>query len=294
VPAAIATLVATLGSKPQIITLALDCLRAQRVEPREVVILHTRRERPETAAALAALVTDFARHFPAIALRPMELSRDGVPLADVTAPDEVEAAFRALYAEVRATKLAERQVHLLIAGGRRTLSVFGMAVAQMLFDDQDRLWHLSSHPALEESGRLHAAPGEWARLIPIPVVAWGQLSPVFDALRDEDDPQQAAERLRQLRLRDQWDQARIFVLTKLSAAERRVVEPLVRDGLSNDELGARLCLSERTVEQHLRAAFAAAADHWELPSMNRTQLVALLRLYYLTRLPGEKIAGNPA
>ncbi len=278
-------LIATLGGKAQIITLALDLLREQNDQPAEVVVVHTWRERPETASALERLTEDLAVNFPNVAYRPLELHDAARPLRDVTAPEEVEVAFRAIYAEVRAAKLAGRPVHLLIAGGRRTLTVFGMATAQLLFDESDHLWHLSSHPELEASGRLHAAPGEWARLIPIPVVLWSQLSPVFDALSAVDDPMDAAERLRQLRLREKWDAARVFVLGSLTAAERRVVELLAREGLSDADIAARLGLSPRTVERHLGEVYAKAVDHWGLPGVNRTQLVALLNLYYSTTKP---------
>jgi hypothetical protein len=147
-----------------------------------------------------------------------------------------------LYAEVRAAKLAERSVHMMIAGGRRTLTVFGMATAQLLFDENDYLWHLSSQPELEASGRLHAGPDEWARLIPIPVVLWGRLSPVFEQLSTVADPFEATEHLRQYRLREKWDAARTFVLGSLSGAEQRVVELLAREGLTDAEMAARLSI----------------------------------------------------
>jgi CRISPR-associated protein (TIGR02584 family) len=275
-----AILIATLGSKAQIITLTLDLLQQQHDLPSEVVVVHTWHERFETAQALARLQADLPFAYPQVVFRSLELCDESGSLHDVTAPQEVECAFRALYAEVHAAKLANRAVHLQIAGGRRTLTVFGMATAQMLFDERDHLWHLSSHPALEESGRLHADPGEWARLIPIPVVLWGRFSPVFEELGAIADPFEAAERLRQLRLREKWDAARIFVLGSLTGAERRVVELLVREGLTDNELAYRLSVSPRTVEAHLREVYRKASDHWQIAAVGRTQLVALLGLYY--------------
>ncbi len=270
-------MMATLGSKAQLITLALDCLRQQGETPGEVVIFHTHRQRAETAQALARLESESTGLPPC---RSVELRGDAQPLRDVTQPEEVECAFRQMYAEVRAAKLRGLRVHLLISGGRRTLTVFGMAVAQMLFDDEDRLWHLASHPDLEASGALHAGPGEWVRLIPIPVIPWGRLSPVFDALREVTDPFEASRRLAELRLREQWDAARIFLLTKVSAAEREVLDLLGRDGLNQAEIAERLSLSPRTVESHLRSAYRKAAEHWQVEDVNQAQLVRLLAPFY--------------
>ncbi len=273
-------LVATLGSKAQLITLALHCLSEQGIRPEEVLVVHTRRDRPETAQALARLEEDSALTPNPIYYRFLELCGINGPLQDVTSPEELDIAFRQLYAEIRSSKLAEKTVHLLIAGGRRTLTVFGMAVAQMLFDDDDHLWHLASHPALEASGALHAGPGEWTRLIPIPVIPWGRLSPVFDILQSVEDPLVAAKSLSVYRMREQWDIARIFVLSKLSRAEYTVVEKLVKEGLNQNEIAETLSLSSRTVEQHLRSAYRKAAEHWGLDDVNQTQLVRLLSLYF--------------
>lgn len=278
-------LVVTLGSKPQLATLALDCLQQMRESPSSLVVIHASKSRPETQIALDKIQADIPRSHPGVQFSSIELQDNGRALADITSPAEVQIAFRAVYAQVRSAKLDDRKVHMLIAGGRRTLTVAGMATAQILFDDEDRLWHLASHPDLEASGNLHAREGEWTRLIPIPVIPWGRLSPVFDVLRAVDDPFNAAQKLSELRLREQWDQARIFVLAHLSAAERNVVQLLVRDGLNQNEIADRLNLSTRTVEQHLRSAYGKAEKHWELESdVHQSQLVRLLSIYFTNEI----------
>ena len=274
---------AVLGSKPQLVTLTLDCLKQQGSYPEETIVFHTCRERPETCQALEQLETYQAEALTHIQY--VEMQGDGSPLSDITSLEQLQAGFRCLYTHVRKAKIAEKSVHLQGAGGRSTMTLFGMAVAQMLFDDTDRLWYLVSHPDLEASGALQPGPGEWARLIPIPVIPWGRLSPAFNVLYSVEDPLAAAESLRRLRMREQWDLARIFVLTSLSTAERLVAELLVRDGLTQAEIAKHLSISPRTVEQHLRSAYDKAAAHWELNRVNQSQLVRLLSIYFPAEFP---------
>jgi len=84
-------------------------------------------------------------------------------------------------------------------------------------------------------------------------------------------------------LNEMLERARLFVMGSLSFAERPVVEILARERLSDAEIGERLSLSPRTVEQHLRSAYRKAAAHWDLADVNRAQLVGLLSVYYTLR-----------
>ena len=57
---------------------------------------------------------------------------------------------------------------------------------------------------------------------------------------------------------------------ELTTQERHIAQ-LARDGLSNPEIGARMFLSPRTVEWHLRKVFAKLEIHsrHELPGVLR-------------------------
>jgi DNA-binding CsgD family transcriptional regulator len=155
-----------------------------------------------------------------------------------------------------------------------------MLAAQLLFDDQDRLWHLYSSGDFLTSKRLHPQTGDEVHLIHIPVVQWSKISPIFLDIAKYDDPYEALQRQEELRLVEKMDDQHAFVHGSLTAAEERVVSLLVKEGLGDIELAERLGLSPRTVEEHLGKAYQKAANHWELEDVNRTQLVTLLSLYY--------------
>ncbi|MDW8325140.1 MAG: CRISPR-associated ring nuclease [Anaerolineales bacterium] len=290
------TLLATLGSEAQVVTLTLDALLQRGESIRRIVIIHTAPDSEPIGGALTRLLTELhSSYYPAsFQIQTLMLVGPRGPLTDVDSTDDAAAAFTTLYRAVRAEKLAGRRVHLSIAGGRKTLAVFGMAVAQLLFDADDRLSHLVSQGALLAEKRMHAAPGDECHLIEIPVLLWRAVSPVLTDLSGIEDPFVAVERQRALRLQETLDEARSFVLGSLSGAEQRVVELLVRESLSDHELAERLALSPRTVEQHLRSAYRKAAAHWALAEVNRTQLVRLLALYYALRPAPAKNTGNPA
>lgn len=281
-PTSDATLIATLGSEAQVVTLTLDVLLGKNEPISRVNVLHTTAPDGPIASALERLRVEFASGYypPVLEFVTTELRAAQGPLADVDSAEGAEAAFVAIYRAVRAEKLAGRRVHFSLAGGRKTMSVFGMTAAQMLFDEGDRLWHLVSYGKLLEEKRMHAGPGEQVAMVEIPVILWSAVSPVLTDLSEIDDPFAAVERQRSLRLREAVDKARTFVLGSLSPAQRPVLELLVREGLSDAEIAERLSLSPRTVERHLGDVYALARAHWDLAAVSRAQLVGLMHLYY--------------
>jgi len=275
-----AVLIAPIGTKPQLVTIALDLLRAQGEEVREVVVLHTTLERPETLAATTRLQEEFERVYPDVRLRPICLCDErGIPLPDVDSEASAREAFRVLYREVKAAKQAGYRVHLSIAGGRKIIAVYGMVVAQLLFDPDDRVWHLFSVPSLIESKALHPGPGE-AALIRVPVLRWSEISPALTDLILTDDPFDALRRQEELRRADALRVAREFVERELSPAEREVVRLVVCEGLTDAEIAERTYRSVKTVGHHLSSAYQKARAFFGLQRADRHMLMRLLAAYY--------------
>lgn len=273
-------LIAPVASKPQLVTIALDLLHQQEERVQEVVVLHTTLERTDTRTSIACLGEEFPRSYPGVKLRSVCLCDEhGIALDDVSSEPAAREAFRVLYREVKEAKQIGRRVHLSIAGGRKIIAVYGMAVAQLLFDPGDRVWHLFSVPALVESRALHPAPGQ-AALIPVPVLRWSEVSPVLTDLVLSDDPFQAVRRQEELRRTDALRSAREFVKQELSPAEREVVRLAVCEGLTDGEIAGRTFRSPRTVGHHLSSAYHKARAHFGLSRADRHTLTALLLPYY--------------
>jgi CRISPR-associated protein Csx14 len=272
-----AILIATLGSEPQVITLALDCLRARGHRITRVIVVHTAPTQDPIRTAFAKLKAELPSYksaTPPVTFRFVPIEReDGTRSADIATEADAGAVFRTLYREVLQAKRAGHRVHLSVAGGRKVMSVYGMAVAQMLFDDGDCLWHVLSEGKLLTDKRMHAEADDDIVLIPVPVLRWGSVSPAL-ILSKTDDPMQAFQVQQALRDAEATQRKREFLEQVLTEAERDVLKLLVREQLPNKRLAARLRRTQGTVANQLTDIYTKFRAHFNTPDADRAVLIA--------------------
>jgi CRISPR-associated protein Csx14 len=249
------TLVCTLGSQPQVVTLALELLPGQGRPIAELVVVHTamavepvRSARGQLEAALAA--------WPRLPRRFVVVSEGDEPAADLSTPDQAAAFLRTLYREVLALKQAGRRVDLNLSGGRKPMSIYAMVVAQLLFDAGDRLWYLLSGDELRRSGQMRLRPGDTATLLEVPVLRWSSVSPVATPLGQFADPWDAIRYQQEHHLRADLARKHEFAARWLSPAERDLARLAATTGLDNAGLAERLGKSVKTVNNQLTAIYA--------------------------------------
>jgi len=272
-------LVATLGSEPQVVTLVLDLLQVKGYAITEVIVVHTGGEAVQRALKqLAKEFTGGARIY-----RPVPVKRDTWIITDIVTEEDTAALLRTLYRTILAEKRVGRQVHLSIAGGRKPMAVYGMVVAQLLFDEDDCLWHLLSEDWRPGDERvMHIRPEDRISLVPIPVLRWSTVSPVLTELAVREDPWEAIQTQRSIRQEEDQRRKREFIEHILTPAERELVH-LACKGLDNATLARHLHKSEKTVANQLTSIYEKLHE-WrgfrkDLP-VSRAVLIAEFATYF--------------
>ncbi len=265
------TLVATLGGQPQVITFALDALLARGEPIDEVVVMHLGPENPRFGRALQRLADEFAgeryggrrmrfRSVPVLGLRGR--------LSDIRTEQDVEVAFDAVQRLFRELKARQRQLHVCVAGGRRMLALLMFSAAQLYFTHRDRMWHLYTPEEVlaraEEGALMHVRPEDGVRLLQVPVVPWGEYLPGLRRLVFGH-----VEGMWTLTPVDEEEIARCQALLRQLTPRQREVLRAFAEGLSPDEVAARLHLSRHTVDTHKTKILALCRNVWSLPESQR-------------------------
>lgn len=299
--------IATMGTSPAVVTACLDLLLWEGRRFSSVIVVHTAPQNPApelpsecyaTCSAEEAIRLIDAEFDPAasepfyrqfdqpIDFRRVPVTLDGQPVDDVNTLAEAKAAFFTLHRVVREQKDAGKRVHIGITGGSRTLGMFTMAVAQVVFDVDDRMWNVFPSPAFLHSGRLHPSPRrpEEASLMRVPVVPVSlfYLGPLTGRLMS-GDPAEAVDAQWELIREPQRQQCQVFLDSVLTRKQRRVTVCFLREVLyhhaspTHADLARELLLEEKTVSAYLSEVYDKMREHFELydQTVNATVLIAL-------------------
>jgi DNA-binding CsgD family transcriptional regulator len=132
--------------------------------------------------------------------------------------------------------------------------VAGRADAENLY--RDAIGHLARTPFRTELARAQLLYGEWLRREKRRVDARVQLRAAHDQLASIGMEAFAERARRELQATGEQVTYRSVETRDDLTVQERQIAGLARDGLSNPEIGARLFLSPRTVEWHLRKVFS--------------------------------------
>jgi len=265
-------LISTLGSEPQGVTWLLDWLLEKSFPIHEVVVIHT--QAAHILQAAETLRGEFPQAYPQVRLRLTALMDEGRPVEDIASDRDIWALLRAFYREIRAGRRAGQTIHLSLVSGRKTMAVFGMVAAQLLFSREDHIWHMiSSAPWGAAVKGLHPGPADVFQVIEVPFLRWGDQAAARLLLEGPEDPWETlrhppayAEAEINQRKRQFWEQ-------RLTPAEQQAARLLVREGLDNYGLARKLGKSPRTVANQLTRVYRACEEWLGMP-VNRAVFIA--------------------
>lgn len=254
-------LVATLGTEPQVVTLALDALMEKGFPINRVFVLHLNPSVPSLQVSLAKLKEEAATYSVTFTFLPI---RDGEHFpGDFLTEEDAGLFLRVLYRTIARLKRKQSRIHLSIAGGRKIMAALSMVVAQLLFDEDDHVWHLLSEGRLLTEKSMHPEDPSQVVLVPIPVLQWSLFPSTARELLLWDDPYRAIARQRELRNRERFRLLELF-WEKLTPAEQGVAQALIRFGGTQEELAEKLQRSKKTVNNQLCSIYAKYREHFGL------------------------------
>ena len=285
-------LIATIGTEPQIISNMIELIahRSDPVRFDRVIVLHSQSNNPQLLSAIKTLKKDFRTP----EIQPYTFRYDFIPLQKntrecvVEADDEkqVDIYFEVVYSVVADLKKKGARIHFLCSGGRKLMAMLNMVVAQILFDERDRLWYLISSDKYVSQRKMHpASEADYAemKLISIPFLSWKDYS-AETAPDNPLNPAEAIQSARTMLFAEKSRKAADFFLRYCTRTEQKISEILALSGSRNAEIAGKLHISERTVETHLRNIFMKAASYWGMPNVSRTQFVSLTQIYFLSKI----------
>jgi DNA-binding CsgD family transcriptional regulator len=212
--------------------------------------------------ARALIHNGLGRHAAALAPAQSASDRDELMLSIWSLPELVEAATRCGRTELaidamerltRCTRAAGTDLARGIEARARALVSDGPPAEELHREAVERLGR--SRFALDRA-RAHLLYGEWLRRERRRADARGQLRTAHEMFDSMGAEAFAGRARRELLATGETVRARTPETRDQLTAQEAQVAHLASDGLSNPEIGARLFISPRTVQYHLRKVFA--------------------------------------
>jgi DNA-binding NarL/FixJ family response regulator len=172
--------------------------------------------------------------------------------------DTPEPAADALGRLTEMTRVSGTDWALGVEAGARALLSEGHAAEDLYREAIERLGRSRVRPVL---ARAHLVYGEWLRREHRRVDARAQLRVAHDHFTSMGMDAFAQRARTELFATGETARKRIVETRDELTSQERHIAQLARDGLSNPEIGARLFLSPRTVEWHLRKVFTKLEIH---------------------------------
>lgn len=266
-------MIATLGGQPQVLTFALDDLLVRGDQVDQVVAVHVTPETPAMQQSLAVLAAAFAEGRYAgqpCRLRSAVIHNGPVVVPDIGDEAAAEATWQTLHRLLGQLKGEGRRLHLVVTGGPRLIGLMAMSAATLLFDHQDRLWHLFTPRPLREAASggaiLHVGREAGVRLIQVPMAPWGAYFPALRELASATSSQVVAA---QARWMDEGERARCRAVESQLTPRQIDVLRAFAAGLNPQEVAEQLSITLKTVDTHKTAILDQCRIAWGVPESER-------------------------
>lgn len=211
--------------------------------------------------ARAVLYNGLGRYETALTPARSASERDELLVSSWSMPELVEAAIRSGEAELAGATSEQLSERAHAAGTELALGLAARSRAMLGEDDAaERLYREAIHRlktcrAALEQARAHLLYGEWLRRQRRRIDARDELRSAHAMFTSMGAEGFAARAGRELLATGETARKRADDTRDELTAQELQIALLARDGLSNPEIGARLFISPRTVEYHLRKVF---------------------------------------
>lgn len=266
--ASAATLVATLGGQPQIVTFALDALLAQGETITDVYLVHLSLANPRTRRSLQILHHEFRDDYYAgrrCRLRHVPIHANGIELLDIRTAADAEAAWQCIRDLIADLKSEGHRLHMCVSGGRRMLALMALSAAALLCDHQDRIWHMHTPEEtlqrVKDGACMHVTPADGVQLIQAPIIPWSAYFPALRTLA-QISTHAVQEQLQRLTAIDEPKCRQVW--ERLTPRQQDVLRAFA-EGRRPDQVAAHLSISLSTVNTHKTVILSECRNAWNIP-----------------------------